>query len=100
MTSGDQPAPRPSVARWCCEGGSGSQVRAGFKPRRKQMVLRPTTACAVSPAQLPPCGVAVRAILRGLLATQHSPLATAFLIYGTGIRNRAKPLKTLDRDPF
>jgi hypothetical protein len=51
--------------------------------------------------------------------TNHSTLATAFpwppavrrpalgvrhpfggLIYGTGIRNRAKPLKTLDRDPF
>jgi hypothetical protein len=135
-------------------GGPSALRRAGFKPRRKQMVLSPTTACACPPdlwradppAQSPPCGVAARAILRsarsllggrslssdismplcpstacagslaqlltyglavralfgGSLATSLSSLATAFpwppavwrLIYGTGIRNRAKSLKT------
>jgi hypothetical protein len=83
--------------------GTGWNVnlcRAGFKPRRRQMLLRPSTACAGSPAQSPPYGVDVRAVLEGPLATNHSTLATVFLIYGTGIRNRAKPLKTLDRDPF
>jgi hypothetical protein len=74
--------------------------RAGFKPRRKQMLVSLLTTCACppdfwraeSPAQLPPCGVEVRAFRQG-------PLVAAFLIYGTGIRNRAKWLKTLDRDP-
>jgi hypothetical protein len=73
---------------------------AGFQPRRKSMGLGPPTACAGSPAQLPPYGVAVRALFRGPLATNHPTLATAFLIYGTGIRNRGKPLKALDRGPF
>jgi hypothetical protein len=165
MTSGKQPAPGPSVARWgCaggpqravarrgCEGGSGSQGRAGFKPRRKPMLLCLPTACAESPAQSPPHGVDIRAFRRVQLATRSqlrkieprsnsvapgakarlealvtagmNPrpsmpdicemacndefLAAAFpwppaawrLIYGTGIRNRAKPLKTGDRDPF
>jgi hypothetical protein len=35
--------------------------RAGFKPRHKRMLLGPSTACADSPAQFPPCGVDVRA---------------------------------------
>jgi hypothetical protein len=94
------------------------------------MPLSLTTACAGSLAQLPPYDVEGRAFfgvslvpgsdhepgsrcpvcasrsnLRDAVSaryrdTNHSTLATAFLIYGTGIRNRAKPLKTLHRDPF
>jgi hypothetical protein len=90
-------------------------------PRPKLMLPGSRTACAClaarsscesaslleywraeSSAQFPPYGVDVRHFLCGPLATHHSPLATAFpwppavwrLIYGTGIRNHAKPLKT------
>jgi hypothetical protein len=86
MTSGNQPTPSPSVARWCCAGGPqravarrgcegrrGSQGRAGVHPRRKQTVLGPTTACAGSIAQFWPYDVDVRAIFRGPLVTNHSP---------------------------
>jgi hypothetical protein len=73
---------------------------AGFQPRRTQMVLGPTTACAGSPAQFRTYAVDDRTCLPGSLVTRHLSLVTGFLIYGTGIRNRAKPLKTLDRDPF
>jgi hypothetical protein len=67
---------------------------AGFQSRRKQMVLGPTTACAGSPAQFRTYAVDVRTCLPGSLVTRHLSLVTGFLIYGTGIRNRAKPLKT------
>jgi len=83
-----------------------AHCRAGFQPRRKPTRLRPPTACAGVPAQSPPYVVDLRAFRRG-------PLATAFpwppavwrpalgvrqqcggLIYGTGIRNHSKALKT------
>jgi hypothetical protein len=88
----------------------GDFGREGIHPLQKATDNSPTSSCAGSPAQSPPCGVDVRTCLSALLVTHHSlarqhiggTLATAFpwppavwrLIYGTGIRNRAKPLKT------
>jgi hypothetical protein len=76
--------------------------RAGIHPLQEPTGNSPTSSCADSPAQSPPCGVDVRTCLSGLLVTHHCTLDTAFpwppavwrLIYGTGIRNPAKRLKT------
>src|SRR6202166_4169955 len=104
------------------QDASGTKGKERAKcPRPKLMLPGSRTACAClaassscesasllenwraeSSAQSPPYGVDVRDLLCGPLATHHSPLATAFpwppavwrLIYGTGIRNHAKPLKT------
>jgi hypothetical protein len=67
---------------------------AGSEPRHRSMWVYHSTACAGSLAQLLTYGLAVRALFGGSLATSHASLATAFLIYGTGIRNAAKSLKT------
>jgi hypothetical protein len=84
-----RPHPRSSEAR-----RDSDLCRARFQPRRRPMRLTLSTACADSPAQSPPFDAEVRAIRRGSLATRHSPLAAAILIYGTGIRNHSKSLKT------
>ncbi len=69
-----------SRAPYLCRAGWNLSRAKPREPRHKQRRLSLPTACAASSAQLPPYGVAVPALLRPPLATNHSPLATAFLV--------------------
>jgi hypothetical protein len=59
--------------------GRGSHGAAGIDPRHRPVRPSHPTACAGTSAQSPPCAVALRICLSGLLVTLLSPLTTAFL---------------------